>query len=81
MATAEKPAAIPQEDLDALQAAIDRAAKGVRDPNATRRACDEMDRATCLRELVIQAYNVRALGNVRSENLKLTMIHRVWRGQ
>jgi hypothetical protein len=45
MATAEKPAAIPQEDLDALQEAIDRAAKGIRDPEAARKACEEMDRA------------------------------------
>ena len=43
MATAEKSAAIPQEDLDALREAVDRAAKGVRDPDATRTACDEMD--------------------------------------
>ena len=45
MATAEKPAAIPQEDLDALQQAIDRAVKGIRDPDAARKACEEMDRA------------------------------------
>ena len=32
MATAENPAAISQEDLDALQEAIDRAVKGIRDP-------------------------------------------------
>ena len=45
MATAEEPATIPQADLDALQEAIDRAVKGVRDPEAARRACEEMDRA------------------------------------
>jgi hypothetical protein len=45
MATAAQPAVIPQEDLDALQTAIDRAARGIRDPEAARKACEEMDRA------------------------------------
>jgi hypothetical protein len=45
MAIAEKPAVIPQEDLDALQEAIDRVVQGIRDPNAARRACEEMDEA------------------------------------
>ena len=36
MAIAEKPAAIPQEDLDALQEAIDRVVQGIRDPNAAQ---------------------------------------------
>lgn len=45
MATAEDPAAISQKDLDALQEAIDRAVKGIRDPKAVRRACEEMDQA------------------------------------
>jgi hypothetical protein len=45
MAIAEKPAAVPQEDLDALQEAIDRVVRGIRDPNAVRRACEEMDQA------------------------------------
>jgi hypothetical protein len=45
MAIAEKPAAIPQEDLDALQEAIDRVVNGIRDPEAALRACAEMDQA------------------------------------
>jgi hypothetical protein len=45
MAITEEPAAIPQEDLDALQQAIDRAVRGIRDQNAARAACEEMDRA------------------------------------
>jgi hypothetical protein len=45
MATAEKPAPIPQEDLDALQEAINRAVNGKSDPEAARKACEEMDRA------------------------------------
>jgi len=45
MATADKPAAIPQEDLNALQEAINRAVNGTRDPEAARKACEEMDRA------------------------------------
>jgi hypothetical protein len=36
MATAEKSATIPQEDLDALQEAIDRVVRGIRDPSAAR---------------------------------------------
>jgi hypothetical protein len=58
MATAEKPAAIPQEDLDALQQAIDRAVKGIRDPDAARKACEEMDRA---REEMRRTYGERNL--------------------
>ena len=45
MATVERPAAIPQQDLDALQEAIDRAVRGIRDPEAALRACEEMDQA------------------------------------
>jgi hypothetical protein len=44
VATAAQPAAIPQEDLDALQSTIGRAARGIRDPEAARKACEEMDR-------------------------------------
>ena len=58
MATAEKPEAIPQEDLDALQEAIDRAVKGIRDSTAARRACDEMDQA---REQMRRDYGDRNL--------------------
>lgn len=58
MATAEKAAAIPQEDLDALQEAIDRAANGIRDPEAARKACEEMDRA---REEMRRTYGERTL--------------------
>jgi hypothetical protein len=35
---------IPQELLDELQRARDRAAQGVRGPEAMRRACEDMDR-------------------------------------
>jgi hypothetical protein len=45
MAIAETPVAIPQEDLDALQEAIDRVVHGIKDPEAARRACAEMDQA------------------------------------
>jgi len=45
MATIEQPKAIPNEDLVPLQEAIDRAVKGVRDPEAARNACAEMDHA------------------------------------
>ncbi len=43
MATVEKPRAIPAEDMAELQKAVDNAMKGVRDPEAMDRACEEMD--------------------------------------
>lgn len=45
MATIEKASVGSKEDMLSLQEAIDRAVRGVRDPEATRRACEEMDRA------------------------------------
>ncbi len=45
MAIVEVPLASLQEDVDSLQEAIDRAVKGIKDPAAARRACEEMDRA------------------------------------
>ena len=38
------PPLIPADILAELRAAADRAASGVRDPEATRRACERMDR-------------------------------------
>jgi hypothetical protein len=58
MATAEKPEAVSQEDRDALQEAIDRAVKGIRDSTAARRACEEMDQA---REQMRRDYGERNL--------------------
>jgi hypothetical protein len=58
MATAEDPAAVSQNDLDALQEAIDRAVNGIRDPKAVRRACAEMDQA---REEMRRDYGERNL--------------------
>jgi hypothetical protein len=58
MAIAEKPADIPQEDLDALQEAIDRVVHGIRDPKAASRACEEMDQA---REEMRREYGERDL--------------------
>jgi hypothetical protein len=58
MATAEKPEAISQEDFDALQEAIDRAVKGIRDPKAALSACQEMDQA---REQMRRDYGERNL--------------------
>jgi hypothetical protein len=45
MATAEKPRAVPQDVIDSLQEAVDRALKGIRDPEAARKVCQEIDRA------------------------------------
>ena len=37
--------AIPPELMAELQEAVDRAIKGIRDPEIMRKACEEMDRA------------------------------------
>jgi hypothetical protein len=58
MATIEQPTATPDEDLVALREAIDRAVRGVRDPEAARKACAEMDRA---REEMRREYGDRNL--------------------
>ena len=58
MATVGKPSAIPQDGLDSLQEAIDRALKGIRDPEAARKACEEMDQA---REEMRSRYGERSL--------------------
>jgi hypothetical protein len=47
MATAEKPPAIPAEDMAELERAVQDLMKGVRDPEKMRQAAEEMD---CTRE-------------------------------
>jgi hypothetical protein len=44
MATVEKPSAIPQEILSEMQERAEPAAKGIRDHEDARRACEWMDR-------------------------------------
>jgi hypothetical protein len=44
MATIDKPSAIPPEILAEMQERAERAAKGIRDPEDMRRACERMDR-------------------------------------
>jgi hypothetical protein len=44
VAAAENPRVILHEDLDALQEAVKRAAIGIRNPEAARTACKEIDR-------------------------------------
>ena len=44
MATIEKPSAIPPEILAKMQERAERAARGRRDPEDARRACERMDR-------------------------------------
>jgi hypothetical protein len=44
METTERNSAIPPEIMAELQEAATRAASGVRDPEAMRRACERMDR-------------------------------------
>jgi hypothetical protein len=45
-ATAEKPPAIPTEDLAELEKTIQNLIRGVRDPDAMDRAAKEMDEAS-----------------------------------
>ncbi len=40
----DEPSAIPADVMAELVDAIDRVVKGVRDPEATRKACERMDR-------------------------------------
>ena len=50
---------IPPELLADLQRAVDLAAKGVRDPEAMRRACEDMDR---LREEIFRREGLLDIG-------------------
>lgn len=52
-------AGIPPELLADLQRAVDLAAKGVRDPEAMRRACEDMDR---LREQIFRREGLLDIG-------------------
>jgi hypothetical protein len=44
MATVDKPSAIPSEIMAELRRAAEDAAKGIRDPEKMRVACERMDR-------------------------------------
>jgi hypothetical protein len=44
MATTEKPSAIPPEILAEMQERAERAARGIREPEDARRACERMDK-------------------------------------
>jgi succinate dehydrogenase/fumarate reductase flavoprotein subunit len=50
---------IPTEIMAELQEAADRAAKGIRDPEAMRKACEEMDR---IREEIRREHGVLDIG-------------------
>ena len=50
---------IPAEIMAELQAAADRAAKGIRDPDAMRRACEHMDR---IRDEIFAKHGVLDIG-------------------
>jgi hypothetical protein len=51
MATVQRPPSIPPEVMAELQKAADDAAKGIRDPEKMREACERMDRT---REQIFQ---------------------------
>jgi hypothetical protein len=59
MATIEKPASIPPELMVELEQAIDRAVRGIRDPEAMRQACERMDR---MREETFRKHGLLDIG-------------------
>jgi hypothetical protein len=59
MATTESNSMIPPEVMAELQAAADRAAKGIRDPQTMLKACQRMDR---LREEILQKHGILDIG-------------------
>jgi hypothetical protein len=59
MAINELQGAIPPQVLAELQAAADRAAKGIRDAQAMSQACERMDR---LREEILRKHGVLNIG-------------------
>lgn len=59
MATAEDRTAVPLDVMADLQQAADRAAKGIRDPEQMRRACEEMDH---IRQQILEEHGVLDIG-------------------
>ena len=58
---------LPPEALAELQEAADNAAKGVRDPEAMRRACESMDR---IREEIRREHGVLDIGAAAIRELR-----------
>jgi hypothetical protein len=59
MATIDRQSAIPPEIMAELQRAAEDAAKGLRDPETMRNACEEMDR---IREEIRREHGVLNIG-------------------
>jgi hypothetical protein len=59
MATTESHSAIPPQVMAELQAAADRAANGIRDPEVMLKACERMDR---LREEICRNHGILNIG-------------------
>jgi hypothetical protein len=59
MSTVEKPPTISPEIMADLQEAADKAAKGIRDPEKMRQACERMDR---MREETFRKFGVLDIG-------------------
>ncbi|HEY7327383.1 MAG TPA: hypothetical protein VH592_07085 [Gemmataceae bacterium] len=59
MATTEPNSLIPPQIMAELQAAADRAARGLRDPEIMAKACERMDQ---LREEIRQKHGILDLG-------------------
>jgi succinate dehydrogenase/fumarate reductase flavoprotein subunit len=67
MSTDTQPTGIPADLMAELQEAADRAAKGVRDPEAMRRACEDIDR---VREEIRQRHGVLDIGGPAIRQLR-----------
>ena len=67
MSTDTLPTAIPPALMAELQAAADRAARGVRDPEAMRQASADMDR---IREEIRQRHGVLDIGGPAIRDLR-----------
>ena len=67
MKTIDSPPAIPPELMAGLQEAAERAAKGVRDPEAVRLACDRMD---WMREMTFHRHGLLDLGGPAVRELR-----------
>lgn len=59
MSTVEKESAIPSALMAALQDAAENAAKGIRDPDKMRLACERMDK---MREQTFRQFGVLDIG-------------------
>jgi hypothetical protein len=59
MSTVEETSGIPAELMAEVQEAVDKAVRGIRDPEAMRKACERMDRT---REAIFKRHGLLDIG-------------------